>query len=79
MTATIAKNHTRKIAALKAELTRCKVYTLANNFHGDPVDPAYAWQALQTSLRATLTVNEAGDTWTVSVHSNCWYQLRKAP
>ena len=43
---TIAKNATRKIAGLKPRLTTCRVYTLANNFHGNPVDPRFAWDAL---------------------------------
>lgn len=71
---TISRSATRKIAALKEQLTACRVYTLDNGFSGKAVDPAYAWEA-HARNRARLTDDENG-TWTVRVHSNCWYELR---
>ena len=72
---TIAKNRTRLIAQLKTDLTRCRVYTLGNQFLGADVDPAHAWAALACNSRAKLTSAAAKGTYTVHVHSNCWYEL----
>lgn len=73
---TVSRRATRQIADLKKQLTCCKVYTLENYFHGKEVEPEYAWKALETGLRAKLTENDSG-TYTVHVHSNCWYELRR--
>ena len=72
---TISRSATRQIAALQQQLTACRVFTLENYFHGKPVDPAFAWKALAANRSARLTDNENG-TYTVSVHSNCWYEMR---
>jgi hypothetical protein len=72
--ATIPKN-SKKIGQLKRELTRCRVYTLDNDFTGRDVEPRFAWEALATALHAKLT--ERDGTYTVHVHSNRWYELRR--
>jgi hypothetical protein len=74
---TVGRSSTRQIAALQERLTDCRVHTLANGFAGTPVDPGRAWEALAAG-HARLTDNEDG-TFTVRVHSNCWYQLRGNP
>lgn len=74
---TIPKN-SKKIRQLKGELTRCRVYTLENNFLGRDVEPHHAWDALARMPRARLTA-EQGGTYTVHVHGNLWYKLRRPP
>ena len=74
---TISRSATRQIAALQEQLTECRVYTLDNGFSGKAADPAFAWETLARNS-ARLTDDENG-TWTVRVHSNCWYELRAAP
>jgi hypothetical protein len=69
---TIPRNHTRRIAQLCEQLTRCKVYTLENGFIAHPAEPHHAWAALGHG--AKLTDNGNG-TYTISVHSNHWYEL----
>jgi hypothetical protein len=73
--ATIPRSHAKKIAALKRSLTLCTVYTLDNQFCGQPTDPANAWAALERSAGARLTVDSTGTRYTVHVHSNRWYEL----
>lgn len=75
-TTTIPRSHARRIALLKEQLTKCKVFTLENFFFGRDVEPRYAWEALDRGLRAKLTDNGNG-TFTVHVHANRWYELRK--
>jgi hypothetical protein len=75
MTRTISRSATRQIAELQGRLTECRAYTLENGFHGQPIDPTRAWEALGWYRNARLT--DKGDgTYTVSVHSNLWYELR---
>lgn len=69
---TIPRNHTRRIAQLTEQLTQCRVFTLANYFIARPVEPHHAWAALGRGAR--LTDNGNG-TYTIRVHSNCWYEL----
>lgn len=69
---TIPRNHTRRIAQLAEQLTQCRVFTLENYFHGQPVEPHHAWAALGRG--AKLTDNGNG-TYTIRVHSNHWYEL----
>lgn len=73
MSTTIRRN-SKQIPALKEQLTRCQVYTLENYFEGQPVEPRYAWAALERSPHARLTDNGNGR-YTVHVHSNRWYEL----
>jgi hypothetical protein len=73
MSRTISRSATRQIAALKSKLAHCKVYTLENYFIGAEVEPRWAWQALDR-WHAKLRDNGNG-TYTVHVHSNCWYEL----
>lgn len=70
---TIPKNATRKIAELAQRLTACKVYTLDNGFIGEVCDPAWAWKALES--RGAKLYDSGDGTYTVQVHSNCWYEL----
>lgn len=74
--ATIPKN-SKRIAELESTITKCTVYTLDNYFRGKDVEPRWAWKALRDGLRTKLTDNGSG-TYTVHVHSNCWYELRQA-
>jgi hypothetical protein len=72
---TIGRNATRQIAALRRrqDLT-CRIYTLENYFHGEVIAPSAAWDALDRWC-AQLRDNGNG-TYTVHVHSNCWFELR---
>ena len=73
---TIARNATRQIAALKTTLTVCRVYTLENYFAGAEVEPSCAWNALER--RGGKLTDHGDGRYTVQVHSNCWYELRRA-
>jgi len=74
MTVTIPRNHTRKITQLKAALTAARVYTLGNDFNGQPVEPAHAWANLDRYPHAKLTDN-GGGRYHITLNSNCWYEL----
>lgn len=74
---TIPRSHRTRIAALKASLTRCRVYTLENGFAGQDADPQHAWAALDRYRFARLYDSGHG-TYTVHVHDNCWYALAAA-
>jgi hypothetical protein len=74
---TIPRNHTRKIAEIKAKQLTCRVYDLRSNFVGKDCDPEFAWEELARFHFARLTVNSDGDVWTVRVHGNLWYELRE--
>lgn len=76
---TISRAATRKIAAIRSKTLVCVVHSLRNDFRGRDCDPVYAWDDLGKYHHARLTVNDAGDTWTVQVHGNLWYELREAP
>jgi hypothetical protein len=73
---TIPRNHTRKIAALAAKLTECKVYALDSNFAGLDCDPAFAWKRLNEGYGAKLYDRGNGQ-YVIQLHSNCWYELRE--
>lgn len=74
---TIAKNRTKFLAALATEFTQCRMYDQSS---GDMIvtDPKYAWKALADSSRARLVESSDGSKYTVHVHSNCWYELRRS-
>ncbi|CAM5306485.1 hypothetical protein [Streptomyces abikoensis] len=72
---TIARNATRKIAAIKAEYTECVSCSLDNDFTPSPVDASYAWEALARHARARLT--ECRGHYCIQIHSNLWYELRR--
>ncbi len=74
---TIPRNHTKRVAEVKGRATRCKVYSLQNDFTGKEVDPVHAWNALEQFSFARLVENNDG-TWTVQVHGNLWYDLKPA-
>jgi hypothetical protein len=69
---TIPRNATRQIDRLRSTLGACTVYTLDNGFKGKAVPVDGAWEALKRG--GTLRDNGNG-TYTVRVHSNCWYEL----
>jgi hypothetical protein len=73
---TIRRTATRVIATLQQELTDCRRYDAAS---GElvPVDPAQAWQALADFPRAQLVESTDKDKYTVLVHSNLFFQLRR--
>jgi hypothetical protein len=70
---TIRKN-TRRAREVFASATGCRVYTLANYFRGEEVDPSYADKALATNSHAKLSETSDGR-FVVHVHSNLWYEL----
>lgn len=74
MTRTIPKNHTRKIAAIRAAVTGCRAHTQHNDFQGVGVDPQMAFDALARYPFAKLYDRDEGR-WTVHVHDNYWYEL----
>lgn len=76
---TIAKNRARVLAAIKATVTTCKVFTLENNFHGAEVDQRHAWEALARHESAKLHEKQPGREWWVAVHDNWWYELYAEP
>lgn len=71
---TIARNSSKKIAAIKATIVKATVHSLAGNFESVevPVDAALA--AHQGADHARLYDNEDG-TYTVHIHSNLWYKM----
>lgn len=71
---TISRRATRKIAAIKAAVTRTVVYRLDNDFVPAEVPAQAAWDALATFTFARLLDREDG-TYQVSVHGNLWYVL----
>lgn len=73
---TIAKNRTKFLAKLATEFTQCRMYDQSS---GEMVvtDPRYAWKALADSAHARLTESSDGSKYTVHVHSNRWYELRR--
>lgn len=73
---TIPRNHTRKIAAIKALDLTCRCFSLRNHFAGVEVETQWAWDELVRFDFSRLTVNDAGDVWTIQVHGNLWYELR---
>lgn len=75
--ATISRNHTRKIAAIKALNLQCRCFSLRNNFAGVECEPQYAWDELARYDFARLWDSQAGNVWTVYVHGNLWYELRE--
>ncbi|MGI5526768.1 hypothetical protein ACQEVX_04865 [Streptomyces syringium] len=72
---TIARNATRRIAAIKAEFTDCSMRSLDSNFERTPVDASCAWEALAQHSGARL--HEWRDHYRISVHSNLWYELHR--
>jgi hypothetical protein len=72
---TIAKNATRKIAAIRATHTRVLLFTLSNNFHAVEIPAENAWAQLAKYDFAKLRDNGDGS-YTIYVHSNCWIDLR---
>lgn len=73
----IPRNHTRKIAEIKAKNLTCRMYDINRDYPVD-VDPEAAWADLSEYHFARLWENDRGD-WTVRVHVNLWYVLREAP
>lgn len=71
---TIPRNRKARIATLKATLTKCRAYTLGNYFADADIDPAFAWEQLAKFDFAKLRDNGDG-TYTIRMHSNCWYEL----
>lgn len=76
---TIAKNRTRVIAEITEAVTRCRVYSLRNDFHGVDVDQKHAWTDLHTYDFARLVEMEPGRCWHINVHGNLWYELHADP
>ncbi len=73
---TIARNHTKIIAKIKAEFTACKVYDSSTGRMVD-VDAFHAWDALTANDFARLHESTDADKYTVHLHSNKWYELRR--
>jgi len=71
---TIARNATRKIAAIKDRVVLARSYSLSNDFTGVEVDAARVWEVLETTSYARLVDNENG-TYNINVHGNRWYRL----
>lgn len=75
---TIARNATRKIAAIRDQVTSCRAYSLHNNFVGKDCDPEWALSELGRFDFARL-VEMGPFRWNVNVHSNLWYELQAVP
>jgi hypothetical protein len=71
---TIARTATKKIDAIKADFTNCRVY---NGTEMVPVDADRAWQALATYPKARLTESTDGARYTIQVNSGLWYYLER--
>lgn len=76
---TIPRNHTRRIAEIKAKKLACRVYSLRNDFIGRDCEPFFAWDDLDKFHSARLWEDSDGQGWTVRVHGNLWYELREVP
>ncbi|HYQ69051.1 hypothetical protein [Actinophytocola sp.] len=77
---TIARNHTRRIATVRAAIKRATVSTLDNGFSGVEVaDPQAVITEWQGHAFSRLTEDVPGEKWTVHVHDNRWYTLYAAP
>lgn len=74
MSKTIPRNHTRKVAEVKARAKRARLMELSSNFGGVTIDPAKAWEELAKYDFARLVEIDENH-WTVRVHSNCWFDL----
>ena len=75
---TIARNRAKKIAEIKSAVTRTRIYTLDNGFSGQDSTVDAAFDTLNRYDFARLRDNENG-TYTVTVHSNLWYELDTRP
>ncbi|MFD8597639.1 hypothetical protein ACFV1L_21815 [Kitasatospora sp. NPDC059646] len=75
MTRTVARNAHRKIAAIRAEYTEARRYDSATS-EMVPCEAAAAWEALATPS-ARLIADDTAEVYTVRVHSNSWFELRK--
>lgn len=72
---TIGRNRTKKIAELKALLTKCEVMSLDLNFIKQACPPDGAWKKFEDNRRVRLTEDVPGSKYTIQVHSNLWYIL----
>ncbi|AEM88862.1 hypothetical protein [Streptomyces violaceusniger] len=72
--ATIARNHTRRIQAVKDAAKFCEVYD-RNSGEMKPAEIDSAFRDLEDFRKARLTEDTPGEKWTVNVHPNCWYTL----
>ena len=72
---TIPRNHKTKVAAIKAKVQSCRVYSLENNFEGRPVtNLEWVWEQYLNHDHGQLK-DRGDDGYTIAVHGNLWYEL----
>ncbi|MFF7358285.1 DUF6573 family protein [Streptomyces filipinensis] len=71
---TIRRNWTKRVAEIRRATRTCRAYD-SDSGNMLPVDPARAFEAWESTPRARLTEDTAGQKWTVHVHSNRFYVL----
>ncbi|MEU5834508.1 hypothetical protein ABZ820_12660 [Streptomyces diacarni] len=72
--ATIRRNWTKRIAAVRAAAKYCRAYDSSTG-NMINIDPARAFEVWEANPRATLYEDTPGQKWTVHVHSNSFYIL----
>lgn len=75
---TIARNATRKIAAVQAAVTHATMYSQSQGVMVPVVHLDRMWDDLTTYDFARLVDNENG-TYNINVHGNLWYVLHTVP
>ncbi|RPF30261.1 DUF6573 family protein [Streptomyces sp. TLI_185] len=71
---TIRRNWTKRVAEIRTAARTCHAYD-SDSGNMLPIDPARAFEAWESTQRARLTEDTAGQKWTVHVHSNRFYVL----
>ena len=72
---TTIRRNTKKAKAIIEAMTGVRTYSLGNDFEGsDFLEGAKAWIQNKLSSGAKLS-HSHGDFYTVSVHSNLWYEF----
>lgn len=75
---TISRRAAKKIDAVREAVTAGMLYSIHNDFIAKPiVNMDYVWETLERNPSSRLIDNEDG-TYTIEVHGNLWYKLRKS-
>lgn len=75
MNETIPRSHKAKVAAVRAKIQLCRVYSLGNEFSGAPVtNLEWVWGQYLNHGRGKL-INRGDKGYRIDVHANLWYDL----
>jgi hypothetical protein len=77
------RRNTKRYQRILETATDCKVYSLRNYFIAEECNPLALAEYMGTdgrfrSLHSRLTTSNNGETYTLHVHSNCWFEFRAA-